>query len=98
MRCHSGKGDPKGLDTLAIVVHRRDRNVVTALLQTEGERDLRMHVTERADSREDDFGHISKLPSLFRRGAEALRGGVVVKKNRFFLDYHPVSRSGCHPS
>src|SRR5687767_4447126 len=31
-----------------------------------------------------------KLPSLFRRGAEALRGGVVVKKNQILLDYHPV--------
>jgi hypothetical protein len=27
-----------------------------------------------------------KLPSLFRRGAEALRGGVVVKKNQIFLN------------
>jgi hypothetical protein len=42
--------------------------------------------------------YVEKLPSLFRRGAEALRGGVVVKQNQILLNYHPVSRSGCHPS
>jgi hypothetical protein len=31
----------------------------------------------------------SKLPSLFRRGAEALRGGVVVKKNQILEGLPP---------
>src|SRR5688572_16939161 len=30
-----------------------------------------------------------KLPSLFRRGAEALRGGVVVKKNQILFELPP---------
>jgi hypothetical protein len=30
--------------------------------------------------------------------SEALRAGVVSKKNQILSGYHPVSRSGCHPS
>ena len=40
----------------------------------------------------------TKLPSLFRRGAEALRGGVVVKKNQILFGLPPLRRSGVHPS
>src|SRR5687767_4472780 len=40
----------------------------------------------------------TKTPLLDRRGAEALRAGWWIRRIRCCLMYHPVSRSGCHPS